>query len=184
VIIADNDKQKLGITTSGGTITLSNGGIIQLADSSSSNEIQILKRVKDSLFISNGNGVDISYKDTGSTGIEMLNATTFSGSTCCGKEVTLITINVNAGKWVRIEGNMSRGGNCASGDASIGLDVTSGAISNVVNSGLSIGYNGYNAAQNSSGVIYFKAVKNSTKKVTFNVIGGSCSGSVGGMISY
>jgi len=53
-----------------------------------------------------------------------------------------------------------------------------------VNSGLNIGYNGYYAAQNSNGVIYFKAVKNSTIKVTFNVTGGSCGGNVGGMISY
>ena len=47
--ITDNDKQQIAINSSKGTISLTNGGLIQLADSSSMNEIQ-------SLSISSGKG--------------------------------------------------------------------------------------------------------------------------------
>ncbi|MFN5890057.1 MAG: hypothetical protein ACK448_06645, partial [Bacteroidota bacterium] len=40
VTITDNDKQMLGITSGKGTISLSNGGSIRLADSSATNELQ------------------------------------------------------------------------------------------------------------------------------------------------
>jgi hypothetical protein len=47
--ITDNDKQQIAINSSKGTISLTNGGVVQLADSSSTNEIQ-------SLSISSGKG--------------------------------------------------------------------------------------------------------------------------------
>jgi hypothetical protein len=58
VTISDNDKQQLSISSNKGTITLSNGGTVQLADSSSTNEIQTMSisSGKGRITLSNGGG--------------------------------------------------------------------------------------------------------------------------------
>ncbi len=58
VTITDNDKQMLGITSSKGTISLSNGGSVQLADSSAANELQTvsISSGKGTITLSNGGG--------------------------------------------------------------------------------------------------------------------------------
>ncbi len=59
ITLTDDDKQQLGISGNKGTVTLSNGGTIQLADSSSTNEIQ-------NLDISSGKGKISLTKNGGS----------------------------------------------------------------------------------------------------------------------
>ena len=108
---------------------------------------------------------------------------TFNGNTCCNNPILLRRIYLTQGKWVRIEGSMSRQGNCGGGAADIGINVLNGTVGNVVNSGLGIGYNGYFAAQSASGVIYFKAITNAEIDITFNVYPG-CNGSVSGLITF
>jgi hypothetical protein len=108
---------------------------------------------------------------------------TFNGNTCCNNPILLRRIYLTQGKWVRIEGSMSRQGNCGGGSADIGINVLNGTVGNVVNSGLGIGYNGYFAAQSASGVIYFKAITNAEIDITFNVYPG-CNGSVSGLITF
>jgi hypothetical protein len=107
----------------------------------------------------------------------------FSVTTCCNNPVLVRRINLNQGKWVRIEGFMSRQGNCGSGAADFGINVINGTIGNLVNSGLGIGYNGYHAGQSSSGVIYFKALTNAVIDLSFNVYP-NCSGSTSGLIIF
>ena len=68
VTITDNDKQQLGITTSKGTISLSNGGSVQLADSSATNELQTLSisSGKGRITLSNGGG-NVVLNDSSAT---------------------------------------------------------------------------------------------------------------------
>lgn len=119
----------------------------------------------------------------GVSGMGMDTVLVFSASTCCNNPVQLAQINVSANRWVRIEGSMSRAGNCGTGDAQIVLELISGSFSNYVNSGLAIGVNGYVATQTSSGVICFRVDQDSIINVKFNVYPG-CSGGASGLISY
>ena len=120
----------------------------------------------------------------GSQGVTSLDSVfTFSVSGCCNNPAYIRTLTIPSGKWVRIEGLMTRQGNCGGGEALININVISGSISNYVNSGLQIGYNSYTAAQSSSGVIYFKTNSISLIEISF-VVWPNCSGGTSGMISY
>jgi hypothetical protein len=120
----------------------------------------------------------------GSQGVTSLDSVfTFSVSGCCNNPAHIRTLTIPSGKWVRIEGLMTRQGNCGGGEALIDINVISGSISNYVNSGLHIGYNTYHAAQSSSGVIYFKTNSISLIEISF-VVWPNCSGGTSGMISY
>jgi len=120
----------------------------------------------------------------GSQGVTSLDSVfTFSVSGCCNNPAYIRTLTIPSGKWVRIEGLMTRQGNCGGGEALININVISGSISNYVNSGLQIGNNSYTAAQSSSGVIYFKTNSISLIEISF-VVWPNCSGGTSGMISY
>ena len=66
VTITDNDQQQLGISAGKGTISLSNGGRVQLADSSASNELQSLSRIGGRISLNQGGGT-IALPDSSAT---------------------------------------------------------------------------------------------------------------------
>jgi hypothetical protein len=105
------------------------------------------------------------------------------GASCCSA-VPITTITVPADRWVRIEGTMGRSGNCGTGGADIQLNVVSGSFVNYVNTGLSIGVNGYNAAQTGTGIIMFKTVGATTIDISFLLTGAGCGGGTSGLITY
>ncbi|MFN9110659.1 MAG: hypothetical protein ACK5XN_11385 [Bacteroidota bacterium] len=66
VTLIDTDQQQLSISAGKGTVRLSNGGAIQLADSSSTNEIQVLSKSGNTLSLSKGGGsVNLNVSATG-----------------------------------------------------------------------------------------------------------------------
>jgi hypothetical protein len=66
VTLIDTDQQQLSISAGKGTVRLSNGGAIQLADSSSTNEIQVLSKSGNTLSLSKGGGsVNLTVSATG-----------------------------------------------------------------------------------------------------------------------
>ena len=56
VTITDNDKQQISISPTKGKISLSNGGTINLADSSATNELQTLSQIGNTINLNNGGG--------------------------------------------------------------------------------------------------------------------------------
>ncbi len=105
------------------------------------------------------------------------------GASCCSA-VPITTITVPADRWVRIEGTMSRSGNCGNGAADIQLNLVSGSLVNYVNTGLRIGFNGNGATQTGTGIIMFKTVGSTTIDISFLVTGTACGGGSSGLITY
>jgi hypothetical protein len=96
VIITDNDKQQLNLSPSKGSISLTNGGSIQLPDSSSTNELQSLSLSNDTLFISKGNSIKLGFSQSGTSGTNFNTRLGFASSTTwtCPAGVTKITVEL------------------------------------------------------------------------------------------
>ena len=193
--VVGNELQTLSVT--GDSVTISDGNTVVInhpanLDNDPANEIQTISLSNDTISLSNGGG-KVPLKDMrpyfesiNSGGIGIDTAFSFSvGGSSANPPTQITQISVLAGRWVRIEGVMTRQGNVGSGGAQIILEVISGSISNYVNSGLEIGYNSYNATQTSSGVICFRATNNSIINIKFKVTSsGTASAGTSGLISF
>ncbi len=108
-------------------------------------------------------------------------ANQYSGSANSANSTTITTLNLQANQAVKIEGTVSRIGNtcnCNDGTPGISLNVISGQIANVINSGIGGQTNCSTDVVSNKGFIIFKAVVPTTVDVVFFNSGSipSCTG--------
>jgi hypothetical protein len=133
---------------------------------------------------SGGWGTGVSLVGPAALSSTYLRGSAYSGASSNGSIVTVDTLHLRAGDWIRIDNSMSRSGNCGGGDGQLWVETNFGQIIGYSSSGVNIGYNGYNAPQYApNGVIYFKVSQNCTITVKFSITGGGCSGSTQGLVA-
>jgi hypothetical protein len=123
-----------------------------------------------------------SNNSTSSNFFTFQSASQYSGSANSSSPATVSTIELQANQAVRIEGAISRIGNtcnCNDGTSSINLNVISGQISNVVNSGIGGQTTCSTDVSTNRGFIMFKAITPTIVDVIFTNTGSPsfCTGS-------
>ena len=109
-------------------------------------------------------------------------STLVSANNSGGNASPLATLTLSANTVVRIEGKISKSGNCGGSSSDVNVVTSSGNITNLQNWALSLS-NSWYAGSEQYGVILFKTTAACVVDINLSVTAG-CNGSFNGLISY